>query len=126
METAELEHVDLSNEPIVQKARAMRLALNNCDADAAEITLAEMCEINPDLKDELLFPVMIFLFRGQVREALQFINSFPDDRSPELKTLCLFLLGDPTWQGLAEAQAASGNPAISASMKQLLANAAVA
>jgi type III secretion protein HrpB1 len=88
--------------------------------DEAEATLAQLHECCPASRDVLAFPVMIALQRGRAHDAWQLVNHLPDDQSPELKALCLRMLGDPLWHGLATAHADSPDPHVRTAMRQLL------
>jgi hypothetical protein len=64
--------------------------------------------------------VLIALKRGRVHDAWQVVNGLPDDRCPELKALCLKILGDPAWYGYAAAHEDSPNAFVRKMMRQLL------
>ncbi|MEJ0003137.1 MAG: HrpB1 family type III secretion system apparatus protein [Pararobbsia sp.] len=93
--------------------------LQRNDADQAEVLLAQMHE-NPDTRDFLIFPVTIALLRGRPHDAWQLVNGLPDDRSPELKALCLKMLGDPSWYGYATAHEDSPDQFVRQAMRKLL------
>lgn len=88
--------------------------------DEADALYQQMCETHPHAHDMLVFPVLIAIQRGQALEALQHVNSLPTDRCPELRALCLRMLGDPSWHGEATALLDSPDPAIAKAMRQLL------
>jgi type III secretion protein HrpB1 len=101
-------------------AGAMVEALREGQIDEAEALLHQVCSLVPDAEELLTFPVLIAIQRGQVREALQLLNAAGEDHSPELRALCLYLLGDPTWHGEATALLASPDENVRQAMQQLL------
>ncbi|HET7865179.1 MAG TPA: HrpB1 family type III secretion system apparatus protein [Burkholderiaceae bacterium] len=103
------------------------LALEVADAirqgrlDDAEALLDELHALDPATRDLLVFPVVIAIQRGRVRDALQHLYTLDEDRCPELKALCLNLLGDPLWEGEARALLDhSPHPHVRRAMQQLL------
>jgi type III secretion protein HrpB1 len=88
--------------------------------DDAESALAQLHERLPASRDVLAFPVMIALQRGRPHDAWQLVNHLPDEQCPDLKALCLRMLGDPLWHGIAMAHADSSDPHIRRAMRQLL------
>jgi type III secretion protein HrpB1 len=105
---------------VVALARAMARTLRDGDIDRAEEMLKELYELHPPSEELLVFPALIAIQRGQVQEALQFIQLLPEDQCPELKALCLNILGDPSWQGCAEALRDHPDPYVRRAMRQLL------
>ncbi|NRF72192.1 hypothetical protein HLB44_34930 [Aquincola sp. S2] len=101
-------------------AHAMVEALREGQLDEADALLQQLCATVPEADELLTFPVLIAIQRGQVREALQFINTVGEQRCPELKALCLYLLGDPTWHGEATALLDSEDPHVRKAMRELL------
>lgn len=88
--------------------------------DKAETLLAQLCEVNPAAREELIFPTLIAIRRGQALDALRHINSFPEGRYDEFKALCLYALGDPMWQRYAEEKADDPDPFVRDAMRKLL------
>ncbi|MES2832516.1 MAG: HrpB1 family type III secretion system apparatus protein [Pseudomonadota bacterium] len=88
--------------------------------DDAESKLQQLYEIDPSAREQLIFPAIIAIQRGNVLDVLQHINSLPEDRCPEIKAICLNLLGDPTWHAYALALEDSPDPFIRKAMRQLL------
>jgi type III secretion protein HrpB1 len=101
-------------------ARAVVAHIHAGRLDEAEAALAQLHERLPASREVLAFPVMIALQRGRPHDAWQLVNHLPDDRAPELKALCLRMLGDPLWQGYASAHADSDDPHVRRAMRQLL------
>jgi type III secretion protein HrpB1 len=101
-------------------ARAVADHIREGRIDEAESMLARLHECCPASRDVLAFPVMIALQRGRVHDAWQLVNGLPDEQCPELKALCLRMLGDPLWHGYASAHADSPNPTVRRAMRQLL------
>ncbi|QGZ66831.1 hypothetical protein FAZ98_28590 [Paraburkholderia acidisoli] len=88
--------------------------------DEAEGVLAQLHERCPASRDVLAFPVMIALQRGRAHEAWQLVNGLPDEQCPDLKALCLRMLGDPLWHAYASAHVDSADPWVRKAMRQLL------
>jgi type III secretion protein HrpB1 len=88
--------------------------------DDADRLLEELHILHPASKENLTFQVMIAIQRGRVLDALQHINGLPDDQCPELKTLCLKILGNPIWEGHAEALLDHHDPFVRKAMRELL------
>lgn len=84
-------------------AREVAHAIRQGRLDEAEARLEELHALDPATEDLLVFPIMIAIQRGRVREALQHLYTLDDDRCPELKALCRHLVGDPLWEGEARA-----------------------
>lgn len=88
--------------------------------DQAEAIYLGLCESFPAVHEMLVFPVLIAIQRGQALEALRLVDDQPPGRCPELRALCLKVLGDPRWQGEATALLDSSDPAVARSMRELL------
>ena len=102
-------------------AAAMVETLRDGRIDEAETLYHQLCEMNPVAREMLVFPVMIAIQRGQAMDALRFIGTLPPDRCPELRALCLQVLGDPTWYGEAMVLLDSPDAGVRKAMQQLLA-----
>ena len=97
-------------------------ALRRGRLDEAESLYLHLGEQNPGTLDLLAIPVLIAIQRGQLHEALRMVDQQPAGHSPELRALCLRVLGDPSWHGEATALlASSSDPVIARAMRQLLA-----
>lgn len=105
---------------VMALARAMVRTLRDGDIDQAEELLKELYELHPPSEELLVFPALIAIQRGQTQEALQFIHLLPEGRCPELKALCLNILGDPSWHGCAQALEDDADPYVRKAMRQLL------
>ncbi|WP_240766727.1 HrpB1 family type III secretion system apparatus protein [Paraburkholderia flava] len=106
-----------------EAARLGRAVIDSIKAnsfDEAETLLQQLHEVHPASKDMLIFPVLMAIQRGDVRGAWQIVNGLPDDESPELKALCLYLLKDPSWHSYATALEESPDPYIRKAMLRLL------
>lgn len=103
-----------------EMAQAIVDRLREDQPDEAEVVLGQMHDAYPQTRDVLVFPVMIALTRGRPHDAWQLVNGLPEDRSPELKALCLKVLGDPSWHGYATALVDSPNPFVRKAMRELL------
>jgi hypothetical protein len=89
------------------------------DADAA--ALAELLhETAPGSRESITVKVGDLLDRGQYLDALYCVNSPEGEDFPELKAVCLYLLDDPLWEGIASSLEDSDNPHVSLAMRQLL------
>lgn len=81
----------------------------------------------PPARDFLIFPVLFAIQRGHFRDALLMIEERPDIEAGDLKALCLYLLKDPSWHGLASELAHnSPEPHVRDGMRLLLGEPAVA
>lgn len=95
-------------------------AIRDDRLDEAETLLDTLNTLYPDTEEFLIFPVLIAVQRGFVTEALQYLNSLGDDAAPELKALCLNILGDPIWHSHARAGLESEDPYVRGAMRELL------
>ncbi len=106
---------------LAAQAREVAHAIRQGRLDDAEARLEEMHAMDPATEDLLVFPIMIAIQRGRVRDALRHLYTLDDDRCPELKALCLHLVGDPLWEGEARALVDSSPHAyVRRAMRQLL------
>ncbi|QHI99720.1 hypothetical protein GT347_18100 [Xylophilus rhododendri] len=97
-------------------------ALREHRLDEAEQLFAELGDADSRVKNLRVFPVLLAIQRGRPLDALQFVNSLPGDPCPELRALCLRLLGDPRWQGEAATLLDSSDPEVGKAMRELLAD----
>jgi type III secretion protein HrpB1 len=88
--------------------------------DEAQTRLEQLHDAHPPARELLVLPVALALARGHTHDAWQLVNGLPDDQSPELKAICLKLLGDPTWHGFATAHEDSADPFVRNAMRHLL------
>lgn len=100
--------------------KALVEAIESNRLDEADTLLAQLQEANPAAREVLVFPTVIAIRRGHALDALQHINSLPDGRCDELKALCLYALGDPTWHRYAEEKADDPDPFVREAMRHLL------
>ncbi|WPB56262.1 HrpB1 family type III secretion system apparatus protein [Xylophilus sp. GOD-11R] len=105
------------------EVRSMVAHLRANRLDEAQAQYEQLCEVDERLRDMLVFPVLIAIQRGQSLEALQYLNGLPGDPHPELRALCLRIVGDPTWHGEAAALVDAPDPYIARAMRRLLAGA---
>lgn len=109
------------NEEVAAQAREVADAIRDGRLDEAQVALEALHVLEPATEQLLVFPIMLAIQRGRVREALQYIYTLDDDRCPELKALCLNLVGDPLWEGEARALVDhSPYPHVRRAMQQLL------
>jgi type III secretion protein HrpB1 len=66
------------------------------------------------------FPAFIMIQRGKAIEALQYLNTLPAECCPDVRALCLYLVGDPTWHSHAAALADNPDEGIKSAMRHLL------
>jgi len=105
---------------------AAALAIKLVDAitdnrlDEAETLLEELNTLQPDTEEYLVFPVLIAIQRGFIKEALQYLNTLGENTAPELRALCLNILGDPSWNYHALDCLESEDPSVRKAMRELL------
>jgi DNA-binding SARP family transcriptional activator len=95
-------------------------AIRDNRLDEAEVMLEELNTLDPDTEEHLIFPVLIAIQRGYITEALQYLNGLGEDAHPELKALCLNILGDPTWHYHANTALQSEDSYVREAMEELL------
>ena len=105
---------------ITPLVNALADAIRNDRLDEAQALLAQLYEVHPAAQEVLVFPIVIAIRRGHALDALRHLNSLPDGRCDELKALCLYELGDPTWHSYAEAKADDSDPFIREAMRRML------
>jgi len=100
--------------------RPMVEALHEGRLDEAQAMLDQIAAVYPTPEDLVVFAVLIAIQRGQCREALCHLESLPGDPHPELKAFCLYLLGEPCWEGMAQTLEDSPDQSVRLAMKALL------
>ena len=109
---------------IVALKRDLCHALCEFELEAAATVYAELteqCGLDPESDDMLPSRVMIGIFDNRLLEMLQLLNGLGEDRAPGLKAICLQMLGDPLWEGMAEhLEQTTEDPDIRRSMQSLL------
>jgi len=105
--------------PAVGLAKQLVQAIRDGEIDQAEAVLEDLRPLvaNPD--DLLVFPVLIAIQRGQVVQAFQYLSTLGEDKGLELKALCLSMMGDPAWQGVAQQALESPDVYVRRAMQQL-------
>ena len=110
-----------TEDPAVALATALVEAIRDDRLDEAETMLEELNAMAPETQEYLIFPVLIAIQRGYIKEALQYLNEhLEEDAAPELKALCLNILGDPTWHMHAQRGLESEDEHVRLAMRQLL------
>jgi type III secretion protein HrpB1 len=110
-----------TEDPIAALATALVDAIRDDRLDEAETLLEELNARSPETQEYLIFPVLIAIQRGYIKEALQYLNEhLEEDAAPELKALCLNILGDPTWHMHAQQGLESEDEHVRLAMRQLL------
>ena len=105
--------IEIEMQAMVETLRAGRI-------DEAEAMFQRLARLDARVADMLLFPVLFMIQRHQPLDALRFVDAQPAGRCPELRALCLKVLGDPTWHGEAMALVESPDPGIAHAMRELL------
>lgn len=104
--------------------RELRDAARNFRFSAAEVIYEELtqeCGVDPDSDDMLAPRVMIGLRNDRLLEMMQMLNGLGEDRALNLKAICLQMLGDPSWDGMAQhVEETTDDPRIRRSMQSLL------
>lgn len=110
-----------TEDPVVKLATDLVEAIRDDRLDEAETLLEELNARSPETQEYLIFPVLIAIQRGYIKEALQYLNeNLEEDAAPELKALCLNILGDPTWHMHANRGLESEDEHVRLAMRQLL------
>ena len=113
--------VEETEDPIAALATALVDAIRDDRLDEAETLLEELNARSPETQEYLIFPVLIAIQRGYIKEALQYLNeNLEEDAAPELKALCLNILGDPTWHLHAQRGLDCEDEHVRLAMRQLL------
>lgn len=113
-----MDHFDSSAAP--QGAQAIIDHIKGNRLDQAENLYEQLCVDRPEAKAQLIFPVMIAIQRGRAKEAWQLVNAYPEDQYPELRALCLKVMGDPLWYSYAAPLEDHPDRYIRAAMRHLL------
>lgn len=100
--------------------RPMIEALREGRLDEAQAMLDQISAVYPAPDDLVVFAVLVAIQRGQCREALCHLEALPGDPHPELKAFCLYLLGEPCWEGMAQTLEDSPDQSVRLAMKALL------
>lgn len=95
-------------------------ALRDDRLDEALGLWARFDSLEPDVPEMLVVPVLVAIQRGQLREALQFVNGPDGERCPQLRALCLYLAGEPSWHGCATALLEHADEPVRLAMRSLL------
>jgi hypothetical protein len=95
-------------------------AIRDDRIDEADELLQRLTEDYPDEGDLMVFGVVLAIQRGLAREALRSLEELPGDQHEELKVLCLRVLGEPHWEGMALELAETGTPTVRKAMREML------
>jgi type III secretion protein HrpB1 len=112
--------VQVEHAMVPARVGTMVEAINAGRLDVAEELLDEIADALPDTSGVMVFRVFIAALRGEARQALRELEALSDDVHGELKVLCLYLLGETHWQGLALSLEDSPDPHVRRAMKRLL------
>lgn len=115
-----MEASSLQTDPAITLATSLVEAIRDDRLDEAESLLDQLNELDPETEEYLIFPVLIAIQRGYITEALQYLNTLGEDTAPELKALCLNILGDPTWHYHAQSCLESDDLHVRKAMRALL------
>jgi hypothetical protein len=102
---------------------AMMDAIGDNMLDAADGHLDKLMILSgrhAEHPDVMLFRTIIAIQRGCAIEALQALNSIGEDFCPELRTLCLYSIQDPLWEGLAQDLQNSADTRVAEAMRDML------
>jgi len=115
---------ELSVSHLAETRSRIERTLLDGDLDGAEETIEQLRKLNPISPHISSATALLLIGRGRVADALQLLNDAEDDH-PHVLAMCLYLLGDPTWEGLALAHENDNNMHIGAAMRSLLGRAGV-
>lgn len=110
----------LHSEDVAELGTALVEAITDARLDEAELILDRLNSVDPSTEAYLIFPVIIAIQRGHIAEALQYLNSLEPNTAPELKALCLYILGDPLWHSFAQEALQSDDPHTRQAMRELM------
>jgi hypothetical protein len=99
---------------------AMGEALRGGRLDEASGHLEQAKALHDRPNELAVFDAVLLIQRGDPRSALQLLEAMPTEEHADLKAVCLYLLKDPYWEGLASSLEESDDPCIRRSMKELL------
>ena len=112
--------MDTSAKSLVERVRLLAETIKSNELDEAEAMLQDLQADHPEPDDLVVFSVIIAVQRGRTREMLRSLEEQPEDKFPELRALCLYMLGEPTWHGVAMSLEDSDDPYVRRSMQQML------
>ncbi|MBP0633614.1 MULTISPECIES: HrpB1 family type III secretion system apparatus protein [unclassified Cupriavidus] len=119
-----LEPTDALRQHRTEVISAILHALGDNELDEAQAqieNLIELTKLPSDHPDILVFRVLVYIQRGEALNALHYLNGLDQQHCPDLRTLCLYFLEDPLWEGLATELAESDpRPHIRTSMGLLI------
>ena len=111
----------------VDSIRQVKEALRHDEFDRAESLVTELTDVHGVPEDDeqlLVFRVTLAIRRGHALDALRMLNNLDGDPCPELRAVCLRVLGDPTWHGLAtEVLETANGRSVRLAMRHLLGSA---
>jgi hypothetical protein len=107
---------------IAATAASIADAIRTGQLDAAEALLDQLKAVDPHADFLTVFTVIILIQRRRARDALWMLDELGEERFAELRALCLHMLGDPTWEGIAHRVVDShdAEPVARLAMRQLL------
>jgi hypothetical protein len=114
------EFTPVQESELVDALSTLDVAMKAGQVDEAQQCLERAKALRPDLDQLLILDAVLLTQRNDPRAALQLLESVPGDQHVELKAVCLFMLGDPYWEGLAKSLEDSPDPAVGARMRELL------
>ena len=109
-----------TREEVRQLADTLRGALADGRIGDAESTWNLLQDAGDLAPESQSVPALILLAQGDTLAALQRLNELPGDLCPQLRVLCLRMLGDPSWHGEALALEDHPNPEIQSAVRRLL------
>jgi type III secretion protein HrpB1 len=109
-----------TEDDIAQMSREMIGAITAHELDRAEAIWFQLRDLSNVAPSALAIGAFIPILHNRPIDALHFLNTLPDDCAPDLKALCMYLIGDPIWHLEANALAESPDPLMRSAMRQLL------
>lgn len=107
-------------ESIPELMERLSLALQTHSLHEATDLLNTLHQLNPEIKEMRVLPVLIEIQRGNVYGALQILNEGDENANPELRAICLRLLNDPLWHSYALMAMETGDESVREGMRTLL------
>jgi predicted Zn-dependent protease len=107
----------VSNEFARTIERKIRDSIQAGSLDLAEAAIEQLREVDPKSPAVSLGGALLLISRGQVHEALRLLNT---GDHPHARALCLYLMGDPSWEGLALAYQHDNDVNVREAMRSLL------
>ena len=89
-------------------------------AEAALVALTDSCGASEDHDGVLTFRINLMLRRGETRDAYRHAIRFDTEIARALQAVCLCVLRDPLWEGVARSVREEATDPVQRAMDQLL------